>query len=225
VSRPRLLVPAVSTAIMLVLLLGLGIWQVRRLAWKEGILAQIAAAERRPAEPLVGEPSPFAKVAATGHLRPDLTVRFGAELHEEMPGTQIVVPLERPGQPTLLVDLGWVPEHGPPPVLPTGKTVTVAGFVHPAAHPGWFAATDDPKGRHFYTLDPAAIGEALGLASVAPFTLVALGPPPTVPGAPIPAEHLPRPPNNHLQYALTWFGLAAVLVVVFATYARKALRA
>ena len=221
----RLLVPAISTAVMLLILLGLGTWQVQRLAWKRGILAQIAAAERAAPVPLAGSPSPFEKVAVTGHLRPDLAARYGAEVRDlpagPIPGALLVVPLERPGASTVLVDLGWVPDHGPAPVLPAGNPVTISGFVHPAEHPGWFSATDDVAGRRFYTLDPAAIGAALGLAPIAPFTLVALGPAPTVAGAPIPAEHLPRPPNNHLQYALTWYGLAGVLVVVFVAYALK----
>ena len=61
------------------------------------------------------------------------------------------------------------------------------------------------------------------LAPFAPFILVALGPAPPE-GFPDPAKHLPRPPNNHLQYAITWYGLAAVLVVIFAIWSRKVLR-
>ena len=45
----------------------------------------------------------------------------------------------------------------------------------PAIRPGWFSATDNPATRQFYTLDPAAIGAALGLPRVAPFILVAMG--------------------------------------------------
>lgn len=229
-SRPKLLVPALSTAVMFVILIGLGVWQMQRLAWKRGILAQLDAAEQRAPVPLgTAEPSPFAKVAATGHLRPDLAARFAADVRDlpsgTFPGAYLIVPLERQGAPPLLVDFGWVPDHAGPPVLPPGNIVTVTGFVHPPEHPQWFSAHDDIKGRHFYTLDPAAIGAALGLPRVAPFTLVAVGPPPTVPGAPIPAQHLPRPPNNHLQYALTWFGLAGVLVVMFVSYAWKNFRA
>jgi surfeit locus 1 family protein len=92
--------------------------------------------------------------------------------------------------------------------------------MHPPATAGLFSASDDIKGRRFYTLDPARIGAALGVGPVAPFVLVALGPP----GSPDPARALPRPPNDHLSYALTWFGLAAGLVGVFIAYARKALR-
>jgi surfeit locus 1 family protein len=221
----RLLVPALTTAAMFVVLLGLGTWQVHRLTWKRGILAQLDAAEAAPPVPLGADPSPFAKVFVTGRLRPDLAARYGAEVRDTsagpVPGAQLIVPLERAAAAPLLVDLGWVPEHGAPPVLPAGDSVAVAGFVHPAEHPGWFSAADDVAGRRFYTLDPAAIGAALGLPAVAPFTLVALGPAPAE-GAPVPAEHLPRPPNNHLQYAITWYGLAAALLVVFVSYARKA---
>jgi surfeit locus 1 family protein len=227
-SRPRLLVPAISTALMLVVLLGLGTWQVHRLAWKRDILARIDAAERLPPVPLGGSPAPFQKVSVTGRLRPDLAAHYGAAVRDlpagPVPGTQLVVPLQRADGPPVLVDLGWVPEHGQP-ALPAGDSVTVVGFARPPDRPGWFTPDPDSAGRRFFALDPAAIGAAIGLPAVAPFTLVALGPPPAATDAPIPAAHLPRPPNNHLQYAITWYGLAAVLVAVFASYLRKVLRA
>ncbi len=222
--RRRLLVPALSTLVMLAILLGLGTWQVRRLAWKRALLAQIAAAEQAPAVPLPAHPGRFQKVSVRGRLLADRTALYGAEVHDAPSGPvlggQLIVPLQRADGPTLLVDLGWVPAQRSEPLdLPAGET-TIAGYVRPPDHPGLFSATDDPKARLFYTLDPAAIGAALGLPEVAPFTLVALGTPPPR-GWPEPARHLPRPLNNHLQYALTWYGLAAVLVVVFVAYVRK----
>jgi surfeit locus 1 family protein len=228
VTARRLLVPAASTVAMLIVLIGLGTWQVQRLAWKEGLLAQIDAAEENAPVPLGQAPPPFAKVAATGRLRPDLAARYGADVRDTSTGptsgAQLVVPLERRGAPPLLVMLGWVPDHGALPTLPGGDNVTITGYVRPAEHSRWFSPANDLAGRRFYTLDPATIGGALGLASEAPFTLVALGPPPPDGAAPIPAEHLPRPPNNHLQYAITWYGLAAALLVVFVVYARKGVR-
>jgi surfeit locus 1 family protein len=71
-------------------------------------------------------------------------------------------------------------------------------------------------------LDASAIGAALGLRHVAPFILVAVGPAPPE-RYPDPARHLPRPPDNHLSYAITWYGLAVALVVIFVLWARKAL--
>jgi surfeit locus 1 family protein len=223
----RLLVPGLSTLAMLVVLIGLGNWQVRRLAWKTALLDQIARAEVLPAVPLAPDPSPFAKVKLDGVLRGDLSALYASEVQDTRAGpqlgAQLVVPLQRPGEADVLVDLGWVPTGPGHPIPVISGHAVVQGFVHPAETPGWLSAKDDTAGRHFYTLDPQAIGAALGLARVAPFTLVAMGPPPPG-GVPIPARHLPRPPNNHLSYAFTWYGLAVTLLVIFAIYVRKVLR-
>jgi surfeit locus 1 family protein len=228
----RLLVPAATTLVMLGVLVGLGTWQVQRLAWKRGLLAQIAEAETRPAIPLPAYPPPFAKVSVTGTLRTDLAALYGAEVRDERNGPvfggQLIEPLERPGQPPLLVVRGWVRTQsanaGPPPQPPAAGQVAIEGYVRAPDHAGGFAAKDDVSKRVFYTLDPAAIGAALGLPLVAPYTLVAMGPPATQPGQPNPVQHLPRPPNDHLSYAITWYGLAATLVVIFGLFARKVMQ-
>lgn len=220
----RLLWPAVMTIAMLIVLIGLGTWQVQRLHWKEDILARIAHAEASAPIPLGSNPSPFTKVEAEGRLRGDLTVLFGAEVRETPTGPKmgahLIEPLEREGAPPLLVDRGWVPLAPNGPLDLPAEPVHLTGFVHPAEAPGWFSATDNQAERHFYTLDPAAIGAALGLKDVEPFVLVVLGPKPATLW-PEPARHLPQPPNNHLSYVITWYGLAAALVVIFTIYARK----
>jgi surfeit locus 1 family protein len=95
------------------------------------------------------------------------------------------------------------------------------GYIRLPETPNFLSASDDPEGLRFYTLNPAAIGAALGVPDVAPFTLVALRDKRGAAGAPEPAEGLPRPPNNHLQYALTWFGLAGALLAVFGAWVGK----
>jgi surfeit locus 1 family protein len=224
----KLVVPATATAVMLVILIGLGVWQVHRLAWKEGILAQIAHAETGPAVPMAddADPTPYSKVAVTGRFREDLSALYGDEVRQTPDGVrmgaQLIVPLIRKDAPPVLVDRGWVPLTRPRPIgMPAGE-VTVDGYVRPADRPGPFSAHDDVAMRRFFTLDPAAIGSALGL-KVAPFTLVALGEPPPA-GFPDPARHLPRPPNDHLSYAITWFGLALALAVIFTAWSAKVLR-
>ncbi len=217
----RLLVPAVSTVVMLVILVSLGVWQLHRLAWKTDILARIDAAEQAPGVPLGATPLPYAKVSARG-IWGDKSTLYGAEGRDEpgrtVLGAHLLTPLLRDGMPTLLVDRGWVDTAAPLPATPAGP-VTVEGYIHPADRQHWFSPADDAP-RRFYTLDPATIGRALGLASEEPFTLVAMGPP----GNPDPARALPRPPNDHLQYALTWFAFALTLLVIFAIYARGILR-
>lgn len=223
----RLALPGLTTLILLAVLIGLGTWQVERLQWKLRILAQIARAEASPPIPLPPDPQPWMKVEVTGTLRNDLTALYGAEVRDTASGptmgSELIVPLDRNDAPPLLVDRGWVPAARRGPLSQPVQAVTVVGYVHPPEVPGWFSASDDLPGRQFFTLDPQAIGRAMGLAQVAPFTLVAMGPPPPE-GWPIPAQHLPRPPNNHLSYAITWYGLAIALIVIFFLWARKAVR-
>ena len=220
-SLRKLLVPLISTLVMLVILISLGVWQLQRRTWKLDLLSQIDAAERMPAIPMPAQPTSFQKVRLEGWFRTDIEALYAFEVRDGVPGAHLVVPLERAGQPTVLVDLGFVPDGMKRPIqIPA---IAVEGFVRPAEQAGSFAGTDNPAERHFYTLDPAKIGAALGLASTAPYTLVAIGP--SIPGQfPDPAHALPRPPNDHLNYALTWFGFAVTLLVIFILYARKALR-
>ncbi len=214
---------------MLAALLGLGLWQVRRLAWKTALLERIDAAEAAPALPLTSEPSPFAKVRVQGRYINGARALYGVAVHDTGQGPRMGADLLMPLQPAgggrpVLVDRGWVPQTREQAIPLPNDTVTVEGFVRPAQRPGLFSPQDDLAGRHFFTLDPAAVGASLGITDLQPFTLVALGGRPEGEFYPDPARHLPRPDNNHLSYAITWFGLAGALVVIFVAYARKVLR-
>lgn len=223
----RFVVPVLCTLVMLVILLGLGTWQVYRLHWKQAILAQITTAEAAPAVPLAQNPAPFTKVSVTGRFRYDLASRFGSEVRDTRAGPTIgfqqIVPLERAGAPTVLVDRGWVPQPNTAPLENPGGEVTVTGYIRTRETARWFSASDDVVARQFYTLDPQAIAAVLGVTDPAPFTMVALGPA-SAETYPAPAQTLPRPPNNHLSYAVTWYGLALALLVIFGSWVRKVLR-
>ena len=260
----KLLWPAVMTAAMLVVLLGLGTWQVRRLAWKQAILAQIAHAEAAapvplPATPGTPIPPPFTKVAVTGTLMHDRSALYAAEVRDTRAGPELGALPDRAAAACRRPARAGRSRLGAAQAQGAGGDAAGRGhhrrLCAPATTPGLFSAPDDVAGRHFYTLDPGAIGAALGLDHVAPFILIALAAPPPpgmppraapgrdapggadpggaapggAPGAaielPIPAEHLPRPPNNHLAYAITWYGLAAALLVIFVVWARKAVHA
>jgi surfeit locus 1 family protein len=205
---------ALATGAAFIILVSLGVWQIHRLHWKEGLLAQIDAAEKAPPIPLTGVTPPlFARVIAKGTLVAPPYALYGAEVRDGRLGAQLIEKLERPGQAPLLVVLGWVSTDHATPQPRTGPA-EVTGYVRLPEHPNWLSAADDVEGRRFYTLNPATIGPALGAPDAAPFTLVALGPAPA-------AEALPRPVNNHLNYALTWFGLAAALLAVFVAWVRR----
>lgn len=147
---------------------------------------------------------------------------LGAEVRGTVLGGHLLTPLLRAeGAPPLLVDRGWVPfERAAASIVRPEGEVAVLGYVRQGEERGLFAAIDDGPGRRFYTFDPDAIGQALGLASVAPFGLVALAPPGGGPSGalPVPAQTLPRPNNPHLGYAITWYGLAVALVVVLGAF-------
>jgi surfeit locus 1 family protein len=215
---------------MLVVLIGLGTWQIYRLHWKEGILAQIATAEAAPPVPLGANPAPYTKISVTGRFRFDRAAQFGAEVRDTRIGPTMgfsqIVPLERDGAPPILVDRGWVPEKREASLDDPAGVVTVVGYVRPREVQHWFSPADDQAARQFFTLDPEAIGAAVGYPNLVPFTLVAMGP--SIAGIaesfPVPAQHLPQPPNNHLSYVITWYGLAVSLVVIFGVWVRKALR-
>jgi surfeit locus 1 family protein len=205
------------------LLLGLGTWQVYRLHWKEGILAEIDAAEAHPPAPLTEHPPAWGRVAVTGRFDYSKAVRFSLDVRDTTTGSVMghyqLVPLERDGAPALLVNRGWIPETAGTKVdKPTG-TVTVAGYVRMGDHPSWFSPSDDVPGRQFYVMNPPAIAKAMGIGPVEPFALVVLGNAPAG-EYPAPATDFPRPPNNHLAYAITWYSLAAVLVAMYAVRIR-----
>lgn len=210
---------------MLAVTLCLGMWQVQRLHWKRALLAAIDRGEAEASEPLARSPPPFRKVVASGRFLPG-TARYGIELRSipglgPTMGSQVLnVMIAAPGW-TVLVDRGWAPLEDDA-VVPDGEA-RIEGYIRPPERSHVFGVKDDPAARRFYVLDPAAIGLALGHAEVAPYTVVALGP--AASGTfPSPAATLPRPPNDHLSYAITWFGLSAALMAVFGVYLRRTLR-
>lgn len=217
----RLLVPTLVFLPALALLLTLGTWQWQRLAWKTDMLARIDAAERSGPAPLGDSPEPWLRVEATGRFDHARQATLGVELRGTMLGTRLIVPLLRDGRPPVLVDRGWVPLERTVPVAQPEGEQRVVGYIRPGERAGWTSATDDPVGRRFYTSDPLAIGAALGIAAPAPYVLVALG---EAQGLPQPARAIPRPPNNHLGYVVTWYGLALSLIGVFAAFAWRRLR-
>jgi surfeit locus 1 family protein len=218
--------PGIAAFILFWILIGLGIWQLYRLKWKEGILAQIHIAEISPPIPLPAHPNRFQKVVITGSWLPNQAVLYSDEVHDApagpIEGGELIMPFREESGRVIMVDLGWVPERAPKPAPVPGGDVQVVGYIHQTESPGWFAGADQPAAGLYYTLNPVKIAAGLGYTDSAPFALIAMGnmPPPGSP-LPEPAQNLPRPPNNHYEYALTWFGFAGVLVFEFFFFARK----
>jgi carboxypeptidase Taq len=215
------------TAVMLAVLIGLGVWQLERLHWKLGLLAQLDAADAAAPVPLPFDPRPLQKVRLVGRWLPDLLAWYGAEVRDTSEGStmgaQVLMPLQMDNGTMVIVDRGWIPTTRKVAVPTPGGTVSVTGWLRPSEQQGLFTPPDVPNARRFYTMNPGTIGTVLGVAPVLPFVLMQLAQGP-VDGYPIPQARLPRPPNNHLGYAFTWFGLALALLGVFGAYARRVIR-
>jgi surfeit locus 1 family protein len=217
----RLALPGLVTLCAFATLLYLGSWQAQRLTWKTALLAEIAALEQGPAVPLTDTPRLFTKVALHGRFDHAREALLELEVRGPVLGARLVTPLLRAAGPPVLVDRGWVPVSPTTPVARPEGEVEVLGYVRLSEARSRFAAVDDVAQRRFFTFEVPAIAAALGLAEVTPFGVVAIGP---YGGLPDPARHLPRPTNNHLGYAITWFGLAFALAGVFLVWARRRMK-
>lgn len=237
-GRPwqRLILPSFLALPVLALLLGLGSWQVQRLAWKNGLLAELAAAQAAAPIPAPLAPEPFAHIIATGRFRSGAEALLGLEVRGPVLGASLIAVLDREGAPPLLVERGWVPMEGGAIERPVGE-VTVTGFARPTERRSPFAAADDVAGRRFLTFDAPVIAAALGVPEAPPYALTVIrpgaprgpsgfgaAPPPSRGPLPDAATGFPAPNNPHLGYALTWFGLAAAWIAIFALWAIRRLR-
>jgi surfeit locus 1 family protein len=209
------------------LMIGLGVWQVQRLHWKEGL---IEAVNTR----LHADPVPLAAALA---LPPDqreyrvvrITGRF---LHEKEAylftsgpggarGVQVITPLERADGKTVLIDRGFVPEEKKATASrETGQVageVTVTGVLRESQPPGLFTPAPDLKNRLWFSKDAASLAAASGVALAAP-VIIEADAAPNPGGWPQGGQTRVDFPNNHLQYAGTWFGLALTLLAVYLVY-------
>lgn len=220
----------VASALAFALLVSLGVWQVQRLQWKEGLIAESEAAATAPPQPLA-----TVLAAADPEFRkatlvcPGLASAPFAELQtiqEGQAGVRLISAC-RPDAagPTWLVDRGFVADtiSARPPVAPSGTPVEITAEVRHTPPPGPMAAA--PAGLHFYARDTPAMARALDIAGpVAPQTLYAL----TSTNPEWAALQPSAPPaafsNSHLGYAITWFGLALALAGTYVALLRRKLR-
>lgn len=213
-------------------LVGLGTWQLDRLGWKETLLARVAArihAEPQPLPPpaqwpaLTREEDEYRRVTVRGtfdHAKETLvyTVR-GDEAAGPVKGQGflVVTPLLRADGPPVLVNRGFVPaDRRDPATRAQGQVageVEVVGLLRFPEEASWFVPANDPARGSFYRMEPAEIAAARGVVGAAPFLIDADATP--VPGGlPIGGGTRIAFPNRHLEYAFTWYGLAASLVGV-----------
>jgi surfeit locus 1 family protein len=224
--RARLIGGVLALAAILGLV-ALGVWQIERRAWKLALIQQV---ERRLAAAPVPAPGPdawgriggdtaYTRVAVRGRFVPgrDAYVQAVTDLGG---GYWLVTPLRTDAGWTVLVNRGFVPTDRRGAIAPPSDApVTVSGLLRLTEPGGGFLRRNDPAQNRWFSRDVQAIATRQGLTNVAPYFIDADR---SGDGWPRGGLTVVRFTNNHLVYALTWFGLAA-LVVVFVFVARRRL--
>lgn len=228
-GRPTVLGALFSLA-GLITLVCLGVWQLQRMAWKEDLLKHLAALKSQAARPLAevlaGNEKEFVRVSLEC---PDLMSRPRLRLYgiqDGQPGYRLMTacPIAG-GVASVLVDLGFEAQ-GPQADTPAACLNTPSAPDLPGPSVGILREPDtatfvtpanQPASNLWYSRDLPAMAKTLGAPPPAAF-FVALesAPGAAAAGCPLVRRVLPSDlPNNHLSYALTWFGLAAALVGVY----------
>lgn len=212
----RRLIGAGLAVAMIVLLVGLGVWQLERRTWKLALIEQV---ERRLAAAPVVAPGPeqwpgigrddaYTRVHASGRLLAgrDTYVQAVTDLGG---GYWVLTPLRTSAGWTLLVNRGFVPADMRGRAPPPGQgEATVSGLLRITEPGGGFLRRNDPQAARWYSRDVAAIAASQRLGRTAPYFVDADR---TGAGWPRGGMTVIRFPNSHLVYALTWFALAALI--------------
>ncbi len=196
---------------------------MQRLAWKTGLIDMLerrAVATALPLPAVVDAPQTFdfVQVRLTGQLRHDKTLYLSSRTYRGKAGQHAVAPLVRSdGGGVVLVDQGWVPADWRSPTDPGPPDMVIEGMARVFPEPGLFTPDNDADRNIWFIMNQAEMAAAAGVGDVAPvFVTVAPGADPAaLPIGEIPGINLP---NNHLGYAITWYGLAFALVLVYGAY-------
>lgn len=230
-QRKSLFIPGLVALAAFLVLLGLGTWQIERKAWKENLIATLAS--RLGSEP--GELPPPGYWALLGpenaeFKRIRLNVSFvkstdalvytsGSALRDDVKGTGYFVfsPATLSNGELIVVNRGFTPDRSYPQADGAREIVGVLRFPE---SPSLFVPDRDSSGATWFVRDQEAMARALGWGEVAPFYIEQEAPVPPG-GVPHPAALKVRLRNDHLQYAITWYSLAGVLVVMWVLWVRR----
>lgn len=222
--------PGLTIAMLaaLAILLSLGTWQLQRLGWKNDLTVRMQA--RAAAAPVslgdaltrhsAGEDIAFLPVRLTGRFLHEKELHFFTVEDSKM-GRRIFTPLKTDDGHYVLVDRGFVPDalrpQGARKAGLNDRKADLTGQVRPGGSSGLFVPDNKPENNDWYWRDHAGMAAAAGLYGkdgLVPFFVEATSPAPG--GWPNGHASRPRLVNNHLEYALTWYALALVMLVIYA---------
>jgi surfeit locus 1 family protein len=224
---------AVAAVLLFCAFLSLGTWQVQRRAWKLDLIARV---EQRVHAPVVPPPTPgewtqvsaanseYRHVQATGAFLNDSETLVQA-LTDLGAGFWVLTPLRLADGTVVLVNRGFVPpeqrERSAHGASEATTAATVTGLLRITEPKGWFLRRNDPAKNLWHSRDVQAIAAArgLGLARVAPYFIdqeadvASEGAARGANSAPVGGLTVIAFRNTHLTYAITWYGLASLVVV------------
>jgi surfeit locus 1 family protein len=230
--RPTLW-PTVFTIPALILLLSLGTWQVQRLHWKEGLIAERTA--RSTGAPIALPPDntdpksyDFTKTQVTGRFLNDKEMFLAARSLNGNVGYQVVTPFVLDSGRAILVNRGWIPNDNKAPASRAAGelqgTVTVEGLLRGSQPQSWLVPDNEPQNNVWFYVDVPAMAKWAALSDAHSTYYVEAGPAPNPGGLPIGGQSHIDLPNNHLQYAITWYSFAVSLSVIYFLYHRNLAR-
>lgn len=212
---------AITTGLLLIViavLIGLGIWQVERRAWKLALIAHTQAMLARPPVPApgpgewrtIGSDDLYRPVTVTGRYRAgaDTFVQAVTDLGG---GFWVVTPFDTDRGFTVLINRGFVPADRRRDIAPSPAQQGVRGLLRLSEPGGGFLRHNDPAADRWYSRDVTAIAARRGVGETAPYFIDASEP---KAGWPRGGLTVVRFRNSHLVYALTWFGLAALVAIM-----------
>jgi surfeit locus 1 family protein len=236
--RPRWLLGHLLVLALLVLMVNLGFWQLRRLDQRRDFNARVEARTTAPVVPLddllAGDESPedveFQRVTVTGRFDPKEEVLIRARVHDGVPGYEVATPLVTGDGAAVVVNRGWIPladgERWPvrTEAAPTGE-VTVTGRVHPSQERGRFGPTDPAEGSlsSLARVDLGRLQQQVPY-DLAPVYVDQLAPAPPDDGYPTPVKLPELTEGNHLSYAGQWFIFTVIAAVGWVLLIRKSAR-
>ncbi len=201
--------------------IALGNWQLERRAWKLDLIERVNA---RVNEPAVAAPSPaewpdlsrdtseYRHISLEGQFLPQLDTLVVA-VSEQGSGYWVLTPLQTRAHGTVLINRGFVGQGVTPAAVPEG-TVRISGLLRLSEPGGGFLRSNAPETERWYSRDVDAIANSLEL-ELAPYFVDADAGSPGSPGGagPVGGLTVVQFYNSHLVYALTWYTLAAMVVV------------
>jgi len=217
----------VCAGLAMVVLIGLGTWQAKKVGPKTDLLARIEAGLAAAPVPLpvhLDDPLSleYHRVSFTGTVLDREPIKVSATSMSGKAGYHVYAPVQKRHGMVVVVNFGWIPFHQKEiPALPSGD-ITVTGVLRTSATPGSMTPPNDAAGGNWFTADVHEMAAYWGLRTKEYYHFRIFSDHVGQPGA-LPQGGQVRVdiPNDHLQYAITWYGLALTLLGVYIAFGFK----